>query len=46
MPENYTLVLAQTTARIAYFPPLICTWYTPHQNDIALILFAGADVML
>ena len=44
--ENCTLSIAQATSRIAYSPPLLCAWYTHHQNDTCVTLFAGAAVML
>jgi len=46
LTENYMLPVAQATGRFAYSPPLLCTWYTHHQNDMCVTLFAGAAVML
>jgi hypothetical protein len=44
--ENYTLPVTQATSRVAYLPPLLWAWYTHHQNDTCVTLFAGAAVML
>jgi len=46
LTENYMLPLAQATGRVAYSPLLVCRWYTHHQNDSCVTLFAGATVML
>jgi len=46
LTENNTLPVAQATSCVAYLPPLPCTWYTHHQNDTCVTLFAGAAVML
>jgi len=46
LTENYTLPVTQVTCRVAYLPPLLCAWYTHHQNDTCVTLFAGAAVML
>jgi len=46
LTENYPLPVAQATGRISYLPPLLCAWYTHHQNDTCITLFAGAAVML
>jgi hypothetical protein len=35
-----------STLPVAYLPPLSCTCYTHHQNDMCVSLFAGAVVML
>jgi hypothetical protein len=44
--ENYTLPDAQAMGRIGYSSPLLCAWYTHHQNHTCVTLFAGATVML
>jgi hypothetical protein len=44
--ENYTLPVAPATGRVAYSTPLPCAWYTHHQNDTCVTLFAGPAVML
>jgi hypothetical protein len=46
LTENYTLPVAQATGCCAYSPPLLCAWYTYHQNDMCVTLLAGAAVML
>jgi len=46
LPEYSTLPVAQATGRVAYLPPLLCAWYTHHQNDTCVTLFAGAAVLL
>jgi len=46
LTENYTLPVAQAMGRVAYSPQLLCAWYTHHQNDTCVPLFAGAAVMM
>jgi len=46
LTKNYKLPVAQGTGRVAYLPALLCAWYTHHQNDTCVTLFAGAAVML
>jgi len=46
LTENYMLPVAQATGRVAYLPPLLCAWYTHHQNGTCVTLLAGAAVML
>jgi hypothetical protein len=46
LTENYTLPVTLATGRVAYSPPLLCVWYTHHQNDTCATLFAGPAVML
>ena len=42
--ENYMLSVTQATGHIAYLPPLLCTSYTHHQNNMCVTLFVGAAV--
>jgi hypothetical protein len=42
---NSTFPVAQATGCVAYFLPLLCAWYTHHQNDTCVKIFAGAPVM-
>jgi len=44
LTENYTHPIAQATGRLAYLPPLGCTWYTHHQNDTCVTLFTGLQL--
>jgi len=44
--ENYTFPGAQAMGRVVYLHPLLCAWYTYHQNDMCNTLFAGATGML
>jgi len=46
LTENYNLPIAQAMGHVAYSPPLLCAWYTHHQNDTCVTLLAGAAVML
>ena len=46
LTENYTLLVAQATGRVAHSPPLLRAWYTHNQNNRCVTLFAGAAVML
>jgi hypothetical protein len=46
LTENYALPVAQAMGRVAYSPPLLCPWYTHHQNDTCVTLFSGAVVMM
>jgi len=46
LTENHTLPVPQATGRVAYLPPLLCAWYTQHQHNTCVTLFAGAVVML
>jgi hypothetical protein len=46
LTENYKLPIAQATGGIAYSPPILCAWYTHHQNDMCVTLFTAAAVIL
>jgi len=46
LTENYTLPVGLATGRVAYSRPLLGAWYTHHQNDTCVTLFAGAAVLL
>jgi len=48
--ENWMILVAHMTGRIAHLPPLLCArnavTYTHHLNDMYVTLFAGVSVML
>jgi len=46
LTENYTLPVALANGRVAYLLPSLSAWYTHHQNDTCVTLFAGAAVIL
>jgi hypothetical protein len=46
LKDNYTLLGTEATFRIASLPPLLCTWFTQHQNDTCVTLLIGAAVIL
>jgi hypothetical protein len=44
--ENCPPPVGYAMDRVACSPPLVCVWYTHHQNDMCVTLFAGAEVVL
>jgi hypothetical protein len=46
LTENFMTSVAQAMGRVAYLPPLLCTWCTHYRNDTCVILYAGAADML
>ena len=44
LTEYYMLPVTQATGRVAYLPPLLCAWYTHHQNDTCVTLLAGLQL--